>query len=98
MRPAIVLSLCLVFETCAPASANEAAANLCASSLDAEARVVFDTVQADPQPGQPLRNVLAVKVGGLVAAGKLSIFSARSAATAASECLRIARDCTAEVC
>jgi hypothetical protein len=98
IKPAIGTTLLIYLLSGAPASADVAAANTCASSLDHEARLVFDTVQADPQADVSLRNVLAAKVGGLVAAGKLSIFSARSAATAASECLRIARNCTAEVC
>jgi hypothetical protein len=98
MRTAIVAALCLYLLSIAPAPADEVAATTCAASLDHEALLVFDTIQAVRQPAEPLRKLLAVKVGGLVTSGKLSIFSARSAATAASECLRIARNCTAEVC
>lgn len=90
MRLAIVPAPCLCL-LAAPVSADEVGADACAASLDPDARQVFDTVQADPRPAEPLRNVLAAKVGGLVAAGKLSVFSARAAATAASERRRIAR-------
>src|SRR5580692_10372364 len=80
------------------ASADEEAAKACATSLTPEARLVFETVQANPQPTIPLRRILATEVEGLVSGGELSIFSARSAATAAADCLRIARNCTAEMC
>ena len=92
----IAISVMRIFAS--HASAEEAAANTCAASLAPEARLVFDTVQANPQPTIPLRRVLATEVEGLVSGGELSIFSARSAATAAADCLRIARDCTAEMC
>jgi hypothetical protein len=98
MKQAMIVALCLCPLPGAPALADQANANTCAAFLGTEARLVFDAVQADPQPTQPLRKVLATKVGGLVATGKLSLLSARSAATAASDCLRIARDCTAEYC
>jgi hypothetical protein len=98
MKPAVVATLCLYLTAAMPASAAETDANACGATLDRDARLVFDAVMADPQPGEALRKLLAFKVSGLVADGKLSIFSARSAATAASECLRIARECTAEIC
>jgi hypothetical protein len=96
--PLAIIAIAVMGLFVSHASADEEAAKSCAASLAPEARLVFDTVRANPQPTIPLRRVLATEVEGLVSGGELSIFSARSAATAAADCLRIARDCTAEVC
>src|ERR1700722_15320320 len=77
------------------ALADEAAARACAASLAPGARMVFDTVMADPPPDTPLRRVLATPLASLVYGARLPLSEARSAAGSASECLRIARDCTA---
>jgi hypothetical protein len=88
-----------VFICAAPmAHADEAAANACAATLSPGARKVFDAVMADPKPDTPLRRVLATTLGSLVYGGRLPLSEARSAAEGASECLRIARNCTAEIC
>ncbi|MGD0433032.1 MAG: hypothetical protein ABSA58_18260 [Acetobacteraceae bacterium] len=83
----------------APAAyADDAAATACAASLPPQARTVFDAVMADPKPAVPLRRVLAKTLADLVYSGRLPLGAARSAAEGASECLRIARDCTASIC
>jgi predicted protein tyrosine phosphatase len=76
------------------ASADEAAAFGCASSLQPQARMVFDAVMAAPKHTTPLRRVLALTLSELVYGGRLPL----SAAEAASDCLRMARNCTDENC
>ena len=80
------------------AHADSAAANSCAASLQPRARMVFDAVVANPQPQLALRSVLEARVRELVFTDRLMIGSARPAAEAASECLRISRNCTADHC
>ncbi len=80
------------------ASADQSAADTCAAALPPPAKAVFDAVMEDPQPATPLRRLLAERVGKLVYRGRLPLSEARGAAFAASDCLRIARDCTADVC
>jgi hypothetical protein len=94
----IVLAAWLTIAAVPVANADEAAALECAASLKPQARLVFDAVMDNPGPTEPLRRVLASRVSELVLKGSLPLSAARPAATAASECLRIARDCTAEIC
>jgi|SRR5580658_3940648 hypothetical protein len=91
-----IILLCLfVFRG---AHADKAAANLCASSLQPHARLIFDAVTARPQPELTLRAVLEARVRELVFMNRLMINAARPAAEDASQCLRIARNCTGENC
>ena len=78
--------------------ADDAGASRCAGSLPPNARVVFDAVSARPQPEFTLRAVLEARVRELVFMDRLMRSAARPAAEAASECLRIARNCTGENC
>ena len=80
------------------AHADLAAANVCAQSLQPHARLVFDAVTSHPQPEFTLRAVLEARVRELVFMDRLMRSAARPAAEGASECLRIARNCTAENC
>ena len=80
------------------AHADQAAADLCAKTLQPYARLVFDSVTARPQPEFTLRAVLEARVRELVFTDRLMRSAARPAAENASECLRIARNCTAENC
>jgi hypothetical protein len=80
------------------AHADPAAANSCAATLQPRARMVFDAVVANPQPQLALRSVLEARVRELVFTDRLMIGSARPAAEAASECLRISRNCAADHC
>ena len=74
-----VIAIVVIGVAVSHALADEEAANTCVASLSPEARLVFDTVRANPQPTIPLRRVLATEFEGLVSGGELSIFSARSA-------------------
>jgi hypothetical protein len=89
-----------LFNLCAAqgAHADSASANSCAASLQPRARMVFDAVVANPQPQLALRSVLEARVRELVFTDRLMIGSARPAAEAASECLRISRNCSADHC
>jgi hypothetical protein len=80
------------------AHADWSAANSCAASLQPHARVVFDAVVANPQPQVALRSVLEARVRELVFTDRLMIGNARPAAEAASECLRISRNCSGDRC
>jgi hypothetical protein len=91
---AALLSLVVV----APAHANRMAANRCAASLQPQARLVFNAVSNTTQTNDPLRKILEARVRELVFTDRLPIGGARPAAEAASQCLRIARDCTADAC
>ena len=96
MTIAGIALLCLV--TAHGADANEVAARLCAASLQPNARLVYDVVSARPQPEFTLRAVLEARVRELVFMDRLMRSAARPAAEAASDCLRMARNCTAENC
>jgi hypothetical protein len=88
--------LCLV--SIQAAHADEGRANICARSLQPFARLVFDAVTAKPQPTVMLRALLEARVRELVFMDRLTISAARPAAEAASTCLRISRNCTADNC
>jgi hypothetical protein len=89
----------LLFLLALPAAhADQAKAGKCAATLPPEALLVFNAVRATPQPQMPLRSVLASRVRELVFMDHLSAHAARPAAEAASECLRIARGCTGDIC
>jgi hypothetical protein len=80
------------------ANADNGAATLCAESLQPRARLVFDAVTASPQPELTLRAVLEARVRELVFMDRLMVSAARPAAEAASQCLRIVRNCKGETC
>jgi len=98
MRPTIagITLLCLV--SIQTAHADERRANICAATLQPFARLVFDAVNAKPQPTIMLRTLLEARVRELVFMDRLTIGAARPAAEAASTCLRISRNCTAGNC
>ena len=80
------------------AHADQGGAAKCASALPPSARLVFNAVRADPELQTPLRTVLAARVRKLVFTDRLTMKDAHPAAEAASECLRILRNCNREVC
>lgn len=80
------------------AHANRTTANICAASLQPHARLVFDAVNARPNPEQTLRTLIEARVRELVFTDRLMMTAARPAAEAASQCLRISRDCSADRC
>jgi hypothetical protein len=88
--------LCLVVTHAA--AADSPAASKCAASLQPYARLVFDAVTSNPEPGSTLRALLEARVRELVFMDRLVMAAARPAAEAASQCLRIARNCTGDNC
>jgi hypothetical protein len=80
------------------AHADRITAKVCAASLQPRARVVFDFVTAKPQPELTLRELLTARVRELIFTDRLMMNEARPAAEAASECLRIVRNCTGDNC
>jgi hypothetical protein len=93
---AAITLLCLVSSQVA--QADERRAVICAATLLPPARLVFDAVNARPQPAVLLRTLLEARVRELVFMDRLTISAARPAAEAASTCLRISRNCTAGNC
>jgi hypothetical protein len=80
------------------AHADRVAANTCAASLQPHARLVFDAVVAQPHPEVALRGLIEARVRELIFMDRLMLSAARPAAEAASLCLRISRNCTADRC
>jgi len=80
------------------ARADKAAGSACAATLQPHARLVFDAVSANSELGMTLRETLEATVRELVFMDRLMMKAARPAAEEASQCLRIARNCTAETC
>ena len=80
------------------AHADNAAARKCAATLQPHARLVFDAVAARPQPELSLRTLIEARVRELIFTDRLMMNAARPAAEAASECLRISRNCTGDRC
>ena len=98
MRKALPAAWLLCLVAVPPAYSNEAEATACAEMLQPQARLVFNAVSEQPTSSEPLRRVMAARVRELVFTDRLTRSAARPAAEAASECLRISRGCTAEIC
>jgi len=93
--PGVALLLLII----APAAlADQVKAVKCAAGLQPDAQLIFNAVRSTPPPQKPLRSVLEARVRELVFMDHLSAHAARPAAEAASECLRIARNCTGDAC
>ena len=72
-----------------PLAAEDAAT--CAAKLDAAGKAIFDAALADVSAGGDLKEVVTEHTKALVAAGTLARGDARSAATAAAACLKLAQ-------
>ena len=84
-RFVIAAAICMLPMT---ASANRAAADACAASLTAEARLIYDAAAPSVTPNAEIRPVLEEKTRALVSSGRVSRSSARGSATAAGNCLK----------
>jgi len=73
-----------------PALADRAAADACAAGLNAEAKAIYDASIDAVGSGQ-LKSVVTSSTKSLVAAGKVSMGTARSSAMAAGACLQQAK-------
>ena len=98
MKTTLPISMLLCPVMVASAHANQVAANRCAASLQPEARLVFNAVNQTPQQRDWLRTVIEARVRELIFMDRLTIGAARPAAEAASECLRIERNCYGDTC
>jgi hypothetical protein len=98
MKNTIVGTALLCLFVAQEAHADKAAAIVCAASLQPHARLVFDAVTDSPQPELTLRAAIEARIRELVFMNRLMVNAARPAAEAASQCLRIARNCTADIC
>jgi hypothetical protein len=74
--------------TSSPAWADRKVADACAASLSPESKAVYDAVVAQVKPGADNKAIAESVVKGMVADGKLSLFSAKSTAEPAGECIK----------
>ncbi|GEM_PF-1586066 len=72
-----------------PALADPSAANSCAKSLSPMALRIYDATAPEMHPNSDMRHLITLKVIPMVMAGELNRTTARTAATAASFCLRV---------
>ena len=72
-----------------PARADRAAGDACAASLSAPSQQIYHcTLAAKPTP-DTAKQIVTAQTEKLMQEGKLSMFSARSAAQAAGKCLQL---------
>lgn len=82
----VIASLALAV---APAYADRAAGDACAASLSAESQQIYrGTLAAKPTP-ETAKQIVTAQTEKLMHDGKLTMFSARSAAQAAGKCLQL---------
>lgn len=86
MKRLLLASAALCF-LASPAFADQAAADKCAASLDANAQAVYAATAPGFADAADKRGYVTDKVRGLVMSGSLSQGVARSAAEAAGSCL-----------
>ena len=73
-----------------PATAGQAEAENCASSLDANGQMIFNAALPQVAPGADLKGVLTATTKSLVKSGQIKRSDAKPAAMAAGECLKLA--------
>lgn len=66
-------------------------ADSCAAALDASAKLIYDDAVGDVTADSDIREIVTEHTKALVKAGKLTRGEARSAATAAGECLKLVK-------
>jgi hypothetical protein len=89
---ALALPLLLFVAFATPgARADTAAANACAGRLDKDAKAIYDATLPEVTPDADLRSLLTSHTRRLAMSGTISFGNARQSATAASECLQLAR-------
>ncbi len=86
----IITALALLALSAAPAFAGAAEAKSCAAGLDANGQLIFNTALPQVAPGVDLRGVVTTVTKSLVSSGQVPMSSARPAAMAAGECLKMA--------
>ena len=71
-----------------PAWADRKDADACAANLRAESKAIYDAAIGQVKPGADNKALVQGIVKGMVDAGQLSLFSAKSTAQPAGECLK----------
>jgi len=74
--------------TSSPAWADRKEADACAAKLSAGSKEVYEAVIVQAKPGADNKAIAEGVVKGMVADGKLSLFSAKSTAEPAGECMK----------
>ncbi|WP_373503292.1 hypothetical protein [Aestuariivirga sp.] len=86
MMVALVLAL-----GATPGLAGQAEAKSCAGGLDANSQLIFNAVLPQISASTDLRAAVTDATKSLVMSGKIARANARPAATAAGECLKLAK-------
>ena len=87
----IITALALLAVTAAPAFAGAAEATKCAAGLDANGQTIFNATLPQVTPTSDLRTLLTTTTMSLVMGGKVPMSSAKTSATAAAQCLKLAQ-------
>jgi azurin len=88
MRVIIIAAALVAFTL--PSVAGQAEAESCASGLDANGQMIFNAALPQVAPGADLKGVLTTTTKSLVKSGQIKRGDAKTAAMAASECLKLA--------
>ena len=86
----IITALALLALSTAPAFAGAAEAKSCATQLDANGQLIFNTALPQVRPSADLRGVVTATTKSLVSSGQVPMSAARPAAMAAGQCLKLA--------
>lgn len=86
----ILTALAILALSAAPAFALSADAQNCAAQLDSNGQAIFNAALPQVKPGVDLKAVITTATKSLVASGQVPMGSARPAAMAAGQCLKMA--------
>lgn len=86
----IITALAMLALSAAPAFAGAAEAKSCATNLDANGQAIFNAALPQVGPSVDLKGVVTATTKSLVSSGQVPMSSARSAAMAAGQCLKLA--------
>jgi hypothetical protein len=84
--PSLVISTLLI---ASPVWADAKKAQSCAGALQPDSKIIFDESAPDVKAGGDIKLIVETKTRALVIGGKLARSSARPAAEAAGECLKM---------
>jgi hypothetical protein len=88
MRVMIAAAALIAFTTASVA--GQAEAESCASGLDANGQMIFNSALPQVAPGADLKGIVTATTKSLVASGQIKRGDAKPAAMAAGECLKLA--------
>jgi hypothetical protein len=86
----IITAIAFLALSAAPALAGAAEAKNCATSLDPNGQAIFNAALPQVAPGVDLKAVVTTATKALISSGQVPMSSARPAAMAAGQCLKMA--------